>query len=201
MQKKAFTLIEILVAITIFSIFMVSMIMIYASSANTDRKIDINRSMQENTKNILEFIAEDIRKNWISGVSMQKATDSCDFNYNLWLYKVWDKLCIWGNSYYLAINEWWVYNRVDSSEMDSKCSDLRNECILVKNDGSSITRLSNSRVKFKNLKFFVSDKYIPKVTIVYEMQPSIKQGIKLDTIKHSKLNIQTTLTSRIIKTN
>jgi prepilin-type N-terminal cleavage/methylation domain-containing protein len=62
-KKNAFTLIEILVALTIFSIFMVSMIMIYASSANIDRKIDINRSMQENSKNIIETIAEDIRKN------------------------------------------------------------------------------------------------------------------------------------------
>ncbi len=201
MQKKAFTLIEILVAITIFSIFMISMIMIYASSANTDRKIDINRTMQENTKNIIETIAEDIRKNWISWVSMQKALDSCDFNYNNWLYKQWDKLCVWDFSYYLAIKIWWVYNRVDSSEMDVKCSDLKNECILVKDDGISITRLSNSRVKFKNLKFLVSDKYIPKVTIVYEMQPSIKKGVKAETIKNSKLNIQTTITSRIIKTN
>jgi prepilin-type N-terminal cleavage/methylation domain-containing protein len=62
-NKKAFTLLEILVALTIFSIFMVSMIMIYASSANIDRKIDINRTMQENTKNIIETIAEDVRKN------------------------------------------------------------------------------------------------------------------------------------------
>jgi hypothetical protein len=42
---------------------MVSMIMIYASSANIDRKIEINRAMQENTKNIVETIAEDIRIN------------------------------------------------------------------------------------------------------------------------------------------
>jgi prepilin-type N-terminal cleavage/methylation domain-containing protein len=64
-NKTAFTLLEILVALTIFSIFMVSMIMIYASSANIDRKIDINRAMQENSKNIIETIAEDIRINGI----------------------------------------------------------------------------------------------------------------------------------------
>ncbi len=200
-NKTAFTLIEILVALTIFSIFMISMIMIYASSANIDRKISINSSMQENTKNIIETIAEDIRKNNISWVSMQKATDLCNFTINSWLYKEWDKLCIGWNSYFLAIkNSLWNYVRVDSTEISSKCSDLKNECILVKDDWITITRLSNSRVRFTDLKFLVSNKFMPKVTIIYQMRPSIKKWIRVDTLKNSKLDFQTTISSSIINT-
>jgi hypothetical protein len=158
--------------------------------------------MQENTKNIVETIAEDIRINWITWVS-NSALDTCNFNKNLWLYKTWDKLCVWSNiSYYLALKDLWGnYIMVDSSDILSKCWDIKNECILVKKQGSDITRLSNSRVRFTNFEFLVSDQNIPKVTIIYEMQPSIKKWIKYDTIKNSKLNFQTTITSRLIKIN
>lgn len=201
-SKKAFTLLEILVALTIFSIFMVSMIMIYASSANIDRKIEINRSMQENTKNVVETIAEDIRREWLSWVS-SSALDTCNFNKNLWLYKTWDKLCIWWNiSYYLALKDLGGnYIMVNSSDISAKCWDVKNECILVKKQGSDITRLSNSRIRFTNLEFLVSNENIPKVTIVYEVQPSIRKWVKYESIKNSKLNFQTTITSRLIKTN
>jgi len=200
-KLKAFTLLEILVALTIFSIFMVSMIMIYASSANIDRKIEINRSMQENTKNIIETIAEDIRKNGISWVS-DTLWIWCSFP-STDLYKSGDKLCVWTNNYYLVIKNsvTWNYQRIDSSNIQTKCWDLKNECILVRKQWSDITRLSNSRVRFTNLEFLVSNDNIPKVTIIYEMQPSIKKWVKYETIKNSKLNFQTTITSRLIKTN
>jgi len=90
---------------------------------------------------------------------------------------------------------------VDSSDILSKCWDVKNECILVKKQGSDITRLSNSRIKFTNLEFLVSDQNISKLTIIYEIQPSIKKWVKYETIKNSKLNFQTTITSRLIKTN
>jgi len=200
-NKNGFTLIEILVAITIFSLFMVSMIMIYASSANINWKINISSSMQENTKNIIETIAEDIRKNWISWVSKQKATDNCNFNKNFWLYKKGDKLCVWTDSYYLAQKISWVFIRVDSTEMETICWNINNECILVKDDGINITRLSNSRIRFKKIEFLVSNDFIPKVTIVYSIQPSIKKWVKVNTVKNTYLNFQTTITQKLIKSN
>ncbi|MGB2110726.1 MAG: PilW family protein [Patescibacteria group bacterium] len=60
--KKAFTVIEVLVAVTILSIIMISVMQIYISSSDISLKTDINRSMQENIKNAIETIAEDIRK-------------------------------------------------------------------------------------------------------------------------------------------
>jgi prepilin-type N-terminal cleavage/methylation domain-containing protein len=60
--SKAFTLIEVLVSITIFSIMMISIISIYIISTDITLKSDINRIMQENLKNVSSRIAEDIRK-------------------------------------------------------------------------------------------------------------------------------------------
>jgi prepilin-type N-terminal cleavage/methylation domain-containing protein len=60
---KAFTLIEVVVSITIFSIVIVSIIWIYITSSDILIKSDINRKMQENIKNVSTEISEDIRKN------------------------------------------------------------------------------------------------------------------------------------------
>jgi prepilin-type N-terminal cleavage/methylation domain-containing protein len=65
----AFTLVEVIVSMTILSIIMVSVMVVFISGSNTANKIDIQRGMQENVKNIVESIAEDIRKNGINDCS------------------------------------------------------------------------------------------------------------------------------------
>jgi type II secretory pathway pseudopilin PulG len=59
----AFTLIEVVVSITIFSMVIISVIWIYITSSDILVKSDINRKMQENLKNVTNQISEDIRKN------------------------------------------------------------------------------------------------------------------------------------------
>jgi len=66
---KGFTLIELIVSITLFSIIMVSVMSIFLFSSRLWGKIEINRVMQQNTKNMIETIAEDVRKNGIVWVS------------------------------------------------------------------------------------------------------------------------------------
>jgi prepilin-type N-terminal cleavage/methylation domain-containing protein len=63
MNKKAFTLIEIIVAITITSMVLVSIVEIFLFSGMFSKKIDSSRVMQENIKNFTEIIAEDVRTN------------------------------------------------------------------------------------------------------------------------------------------
>jgi prepilin-type N-terminal cleavage/methylation domain-containing protein len=65
-KRNAFTLIETIVSITILSIIMVSVLFIFVSSTDMSYKIDINRAMQENIKNIDEQLSEDIRKNGVN---------------------------------------------------------------------------------------------------------------------------------------
>jgi prepilin-type N-terminal cleavage/methylation domain-containing protein len=62
-KNTAFTLVEVIVAITILSIIMISVLVVFISGSDVSAKIDIQRGMQENIKNIVETIAEDVRKN------------------------------------------------------------------------------------------------------------------------------------------
>jgi len=187
---QAFTLIEILISLTILSIIMVSVMMIFINSINLSAKSEINRMMQENIKNIVETIWEDVRKNWIFGVS-ENIIDSCNFTSNVSsFYKKWDKLCTkWSNDYYLAKNILWIMKRVDSSE----CLNLEDNCRIVKN----WEPISNSHVSIKDLKFFISDDFVPKVTINIVMQPSLKKWVRSKLIKENKMIFQTTISTRI----
>jgi len=61
MKNKAFTLVEIMIAVTIFMIVMISVMQIFGISSHLTNKIDINRQMQENIKNLTETISNDVR--------------------------------------------------------------------------------------------------------------------------------------------
>jgi hypothetical protein len=147
--------------------------------------------MQENVKNLISNIGEDIRKNSISWVS-KSSVDTCDFTLDSWtLYKKWNKLCINLNEYYLASDISWTLTRVD--DIDLNCWPLKKHCILVKN----WFPLTNSMVSIKDLKFYLStDNNIPKVTMSILIQPAIKKWVKSDLIKNSTMLLQTTFSER-----
>ena len=110
-NKTWFTLVEVVVSVTIFSIIMISMISIYILSSDTSLKSDINRAMHENIKSVITDISEDIMKNSILWVSYD-VMDSCGFSIS-GNYKVGDKLCISSlNDYYLAKKSLWTYKYI-----------------------------------------------------------------------------------------
>ena len=196
MDKKAFTLVEIIVAITIFLIVMVSVIQIFLVSSNLTNKIDINRQVQENIKNLTETISEDLRNNTISGVK-KSIIDNYELydNSNM---KNWNLLEIWANKYYLSNSyEAGNYSRVEFDEIESVCTDLNNNCFLVKNN----SRLTNSWVWFEKLNFTIMWEEKRKLVINFTMRPATKKGISANLIKNSKFVFQTTLSERFIKTN
>lgn len=188
-NKIAFTLIEVTVSIVIFSIMFISIIWIYIIGSDINTKSDINRLMQENLKNVISNISEDVRKNWILWIS-SSVSDDCNFELLNNNYKNWDKLCInnW-NMYYLAKKNLWIYTRVSSSQ----CSWIEDNCVIAIWPNSPIT---NSYVSVKDLKFYISKDYVPKVTINIVLQPSIWKWVKYNLIKENKLIFQTTVSER-----
>lgn len=187
LQIKAFTLVEIIISVTIFSLIMVSIISIFIISSDTSLKTDINRAMHENVKSVIWEIAEEVRKEWITWVSID-AIDSCDFS-DTWYYKKWTKLCTesW-KSYYLAKEISWVFSRVESNQ----CENLEDRCFIVMN----WEPLTNSLVSVKSLDFYVSEESVNKATINVTFQPSVKVWVKSDLIKNNILNLQTTISQR-----
>jgi len=55
---SAFTLIELIVAISIFGIIMISVMSIFLFSSQMSARVEIQRIMQENIKNVVEDISE-----------------------------------------------------------------------------------------------------------------------------------------------
>lgn len=187
-----FTFIEVIVSVSILSIIMVSIFAIFQLAADLNNKTDISRSMQENIKNIVEAIAEDVRKNWIDWVNSDIIISDCKLSDET-IYSSWTKLCVWNNSYYIAKLVAWVWNRVWNYD---DC-DLKNQCFIVKNDWTTTTQLSNSWVDFKWLNFYVSKDWEKKLTINFIMQPSIFKWIKPEIIKENKIVFQTTVSERL----
>ncbi len=186
-KNNWFTLIEIVVSIAIFSLIMISMISIYILSSETSLKSDINRAMHENIKSVVTDISEDVIKNWIKWVSFD-ILDSCDF-VSTTNYKIWNKLCTKTSNYYLAKEDLWNYIRIDDPNY---CKLVSSQCYIVK-DWSPLT---NSLVTIRELKFYISSLYVPKVTVNIVIQPTTKAWVKPNLIEKNKIIFQTTISER-----
>lgn len=194
-QISAFTLIELIVSITIFSIIMISVISIFIFSSDLSWKIEINRVMQINIKNAVETIAEDIRKNGIQGISPWTITPICSWFTSGVIH--WDKLCTGTSEYFL-----WKYDEIASDWIRvsaSDCSDIQDVCTLVRHDWASKFPLTNSFITLRDLEFIISWDDIHKVTVRFHAQPSVKKSVKSDLIKNNEIYFQTTISERLIK--
>lgn len=185
---KAFTLIEVLISITIFSIIMVSVISIYIANIDVNNKSNINRVLHENMRNVFTELNEEVLKNGISWVSLDLTDSDCNIDSRV-LFSTWTKFCSNVNDYYLAKKNWDNYIRVNISE----CESIKDECSLVKNS----TPITNSLVWVRNISFYVTENSgVKKLTYTITLQPSLKLWVKPNLIEKSKFTFQTTITQR-----
>jgi len=186
-----FTLIEMIVSITIFSIIMVSIIMIYSRSVNISSQYDINRELRQNIKSLLEDIAEEVRKNHIKWVKN-----------GYWPYTfsahTWTMLKVWNIEYKL---EKYKYDDLTNSDNSLNCSDIKTICKINKYKSLSlIWPLTNSKISFSDFRFEVSWKWeIPKVKINFVARPAVRAWISPEVIKRSTITVQTTFSERLLK--
>lgn len=196
--KKAFTLVEIMVALTIFWAIMISVMWVYIVSSETTYSSDINRAMQENVKNIVMEISEDVMKTWIRWV--WELIDVCTKNnssQNNFLNK--NIFCSWDFAYLLAKKS--SDSDSFSSVPDNSCDEKTSECFLVKVKiwDTDISPITNSLVTVRSANFLVTNDWTKKVTISLKIQPSSKSGVRTSTLENNILNFQTTLSERHAK--
>lgn len=195
-NNKWFTLVEVIVAITIFSLMMVSVIMIFAQVSKVNRQIEVNRTLQENIKKAVEFIWEDVRLYWWD-TPIEHDSDS-----------LWDRtislssdksLVIWDNQYYLANkDENWTFFPADESECWNPS--IKEICYLVKQDYLwDISPLTNSQIHLEKIRFNINNsEKSPRVTI---MLTAIAARWTFRTewlVESTRINFQTTFWRRII---
>ena len=203
--SQAFTLIEILISMTIFSIIMVSVMMIYVTATDTSKKYDINREMRNNIKSVVEDIAEEVRKNDIEWV---KSDYLWDFNFSNWS---WSRLKLknWPEYRLVKYNKisWDEYDNLTPAEKEwlslwDNCLDIKDMCRIVKfdNSGTEIWPLSNSKVSFTDLSFNVTGSLaVPKVTLNFTARASVREWVRSELAEKTKIIFQTTVSERVLK--
>lgn len=190
--KKAFTLIELIVSITILSIIMLSVFTIFFLASDLSNKTDVSRMLQENIKNVVETIAEDVRKN---GINICDLWNNCHKFDTSSLFVESDDLYVWANHYYLAKYDKTVSDYI-KVQKQSDCSSLADNCVIIRQNSFAKDRLCNSWVQFSSFKFFISKDYIPKVSVDFTILPASSKWIKSNLIKENKIVFQTTLWER-----
>jgi prepilin-type N-terminal cleavage/methylation domain-containing protein len=189
-----FTLIELIVAVTILSVIMLSVFIIYANIIQINKKLELNRILQENTRSMVEWLASEIRWKWID-YDFYDPAKWLDFSLD---YVNWTR--------YLAIKGSWTYCMLRWWICDPACYTDTKWCYLGK--FSTDIALSDDRVEVKWLKFFISWKPSSeatnmdkesKVTLVFDIWIASQKWLTSDQIRASSLHVQTTISEKIYK--
>lgn len=196
-NKKWFTLVEILVALTIFWVIMISFISIYISSSQTTYNSNINSAIHENVKNIILNFSENIVNDWIIWVSDDISKD-CQENIESKNIHNWSIFCSTsGDKYFLVSKKIdWNFINIDNSSI-LNCDKIDSECFLVKNDETWF--LTNNLVTIRKLNFSYTNFWTKKITLSMEIQPSLKSGFRPSIAEKSIFYLQTTLNQRFSK--
>lgn len=191
-----FTLIELIISITIFSIMMISVMSIFLFSSQMSSRVELNRLLQENIKNVVEDIAENVRKNGIEWVRWF-GDPSCSMINSTDTYLSGSTLCTNWKEYVLGTGTGTflpVSDIATCAWIDSLCR------ILKKDAGWDFFPLTNSFVNFENISFVITNHYVPKIMINITARPSYNKGISPSVIENNVIHIQTTISERLIET-
>jgi len=211
---SAFTLVELIVSITIFTIMMVSVAAIFLFSSQMSTRVELNRMMQENIKNVVEDIAESVRTGNVDGVVVLWWASDCSGNTSSGASIRGFKLCMNTNnnipSYEYALwykhddITWWLpINDINQCELinDTNITTIQN-CRIIKryNSSSAYFPLTNSFIDFQNVEFQVLNTDVPMVKMVFTMRPSYRKWILRNIIENNIVTVQTTVSERFIST-
>jgi len=200
LHPSAFTLIEIIIAITIFGIIMISVLSIFLFSSQMSTRVEINRVMQENIKNVTENISENIRTSGLADVIADTAVTSCQDTPSS---GTGTKLCLKSWAEYTI---WYAYGDPilwKRQNQISECQDIsKPNCHIIKRDTptDNYYPLSNSFTHFENISFEITNSDIPKVNIHMTVRPSAQKWLAREIVENSTTHIQTTISERLITT-
>lgn len=211
-SQRGFTLIELMIAMVIFTIMSVMVMSVYLNTTYTSRKLNATRQLSEVARQVTERLSQDIREHGIADGWTTWFAPTINM-WNTYNYA-------WSGSEFLAI-QWkgiYVYWKKTELGMD-RCMDMPTEniksdkkihCWLYfvspwdnwKNSlnlvDSFIPEESRKRVKVQDLKFYVSwwDFTTKKVTLVMTLTLMPRIGVPISLVENSRLQIQTTISER-----
>lgn len=201
--RRAFTLVEIIVSVAILAVVLISIFGAYSNIITINKRLEIMRSLQENTRDMTEAIANDIREHGIDfayydGSDVQKKSDYSGVGTPI--------LAIHGGTKYYPMKET-VAGLVLCDAQD--LSNISTPCFVGSENGSGIrTTITDARVKITSLRFFISGSEKQqttnlgeegKATIVFSLESATKAGLSSELAKYTTLTTQTTISEKIYK--
>ncbi len=197
-----FTLVELLVSVTIFGIIMVAVISIFIFGSQMSTRVEMERLMQENIKNFVEDIVEWVRKNGIESVT--DFWNSCPQNVTTTptiRSKTWACLNN-GSSYVLGRKTTGsTWERVSNTDDCKNSKTSKITChILKKESTGNYYPLTNSFSNFQALEFTYIPWDIPRLAIHFIAHPAYGKWLSPSMIERATTAFQTTVSERIIST-
>ena len=213
-----FTLVELMIAMTIFGMMSVMVMTIYFSTTSTTRKLNAQRELAETAREIVERISEDVRERGFSGTALPFGKNEA------WI--AWSTHDQWlsydytgsGSEYLNLNNGRYVYGAKKTGILGwideciwIKKTDPRLHCWLYlvnyTDNGSLGYNLvdsftpdeSRKRVKIANLRFYVSGDGVNtahKVLLSMDLALIPRNGISAALASTTTLHIQTTISER-----
>jgi prepilin-type N-terminal cleavage/methylation domain-containing protein len=153
-HSKAFTLIEVIVAISIFAVVMISVFEIYFGALSLNRRLEFARSLQENARSMTEMFAKEVRERGVDLAFYDGGSASRTLDYQRGNSVLAIRPDALGNSarYYLMEDS--VSGPVACADTGSGGCYLGRESIAT--DGTSErVRITDSRVKVERLRFHI----------------------------------------------
>lgn len=189
-EKSGFTLVEIIVAMTILALILTSVFQVYSNIITLSKRLEMARGLQDNARAVTEAIATDIRNGgiafecytsaWITnpgcdgGLSLQYAWSGTD---TLILRGSWNEMCGISGSchiqYYLAKKSLGgPIKCTTAAEILNAGWDPETACFLAKrlyDDTASaqigdIVRLTDAATKINTLRFYISGSDVADMT-------------------------------------
>ncbi|NRH21298.1 type II secretion system protein [Candidatus Gracilibacteria bacterium] len=205
-NSSGFTIIELLIAMTIFGMMSVMVMTIYFSTTETSRKLNAQRELAETAREIVERLTEDIRERGMTGEL------AFDPGYDLW--KKYDYTGS-GSEYLNLTHGRYVYGKKRTGGMDPCTGTNKTEpkihCgfyfVDYADNGENGYNLvdsftndeSKKRVKIEDFKFFFSGdetSTAQKVMIRFDLSLIPRLGVSQNLASGTKLHIQTTISER-----
>ena len=214
-----FTLVELMIAMTIFGMMSVMVMTIYFSTTSTTRKLNAQRELAETAREIVERISEDVRERGFSGTALPFGKNEVWMTWsthNQWLSYDYTS----SGSEYLNLNNgryiYWTKKTGIPGWIDEctwiKKTDPKIHCGLYLVSYSDDTgelgynlvdsftaEESRKRVKITNLAFYVSGDVIgtaQKVLLSMDLALMPRNGISAALASTTTLHIQTTISER-----
>lgn len=193
-----FTLVEVIVALTIFSLIMVSVMTIFYLASQMTTRIELQRHMQENIKNSLDIIAQDIRTWSLEWVRQFEASCVSTEGQKSHI------LCL---SRWLTDVEIWLGEKTSDTSWNivntpSACQSISSQCYVLRREASGAWYpLTNSMSHITRLDFRYGNTEHPKVMITLGIRPALMKGMASDLLEAQEMIVQTTLSERFIQQN